>query len=383
MSRPIQQLWNDLESLQNQQAEELRLYASAEPDSAEAQAHWDEAQRCEGGIAQLMDLIRERTTDEEQMRANASAAAPAPRPQTFGEAILGARDAFNGLQIGFHNTATVVHPGRPVEFDPTIPGLLASPLLGGFAATLEDVDTAGASIMFKQRGTQTGHPATWGGVTDGNSATKQMVLFDWADKTANCEVVAGYVPISKQSLNDYDTLMSTIQSDLLIDLGDVTDGKYLTGNNASGIVGIHNTTGIQAFTTGMGGMYYDAIRKMRTLVLQNARRVPTYVAVNPLIKEAIDLYKTTTNLYQTLGDADKYWGMTIVEDFNEDGIMVYDNRAAKIRTHGAVSVEVGYVNDQFIKNELCLLAEHEKALQVVYPNAFCYASKTDLDKAAS
>ena len=45
-------------------------------------------------------------------------------------------------------------------------------------------------------------------------------------------------------------------------------------------------------------------------------------------------------------------------------------------------MEIGYYNDQFIKNELSILAEWTKALQVRRPDGFCYAEKTDLDKAA-
>jgi HK97 family phage major capsid protein len=389
MARPIQQLWNELEALQNRQAEELRLHADAEAGSEEAASHLDEAHRCEGGIEQLMATIRERTVDEDSARANAAASAgQAPRAASFGEQILGARNEFRGVELGFKNTATVLHTGRPTEVDLELPAQLPG-LFGGFAATLQEVPMSAGAVTYKRRGTQTGHASTWGGVTpetgttNGNSAAKQMVLFDWVDVTATAETIAGYVPVSKQSLRDYDTLMSIIESDLLIDLNEQTDAKYLNGNSQNGIVGIHNTTGIQIFSTGVGGLYYDAIRKMRTLVMQNARRIPTHVCVAPAIKEAIDLYKTTTNLYQTIGDGNKYWGMEIVEDFNEAGIMVYDNRAAKRRSVLGTTVEVGYVNDQFIKNELCLLAEHDKALQVMYPNAFCTATKAALDAAAA
>lgn len=72
----------------------------------------------------------------------------------------------------------------------------------------------------------------------------------------------------------------------------------------------------------------------------------------------------------------------MVEDTNCDGILVYDSFAAKRRSIHDTTVEIGYYNDQFIKNELSILAEQTKALQVRYPDAFAYAAKTDLDKAA-
>jgi hypothetical protein len=45
-----------------------------------------------------------------------------------------------------------------------------------------------------------------------------------------------------------------------------------------------------------------------------------------------------------------------------------------------LTVEVGYYNDQFIKNELSILAEQTAAYQVIYPDALCYATKENLDK---
>ena len=71
--------------------------------------------------------------------------------------------------------------------------------------------------------------------------------------------------------------------------------------------------------------------------------------------------------------------MIPVEDFNCEGIMVYDAFAMLKRPIHGLAVEVGYVNDQFIKNELCILAEETMAFQVKRPDAIVYATKTNLD----
>ena len=217
-------------------------------------------------------------------------------------------------------------------------------------------------------------------MTDGTSATKAQLIYAWKDAVANKETIAGYVPISKDTLMDYDELLDIIEHDLLLDLDEITNAKYWNGSDSTHIVGIKNIPGIQTFTDAVGGMYFDAIRMMRTKVMRNARRVPTHVAVSPEVREAIDLYKTATGLYQTLG-SDIYWGMKVVEDASCPGVLVYDSFAARRRAvHGGTTVEIGYYNDQFIKNELSILGEHTKALQVRYPDAFCLATKEDLDK---
>lgn len=368
------QLWQE----RNRLAEEQRIAA----DSGDK----DKALVIQGHIEQL-DVTLEHVIDMEDALRNA----PKPKPQntSFAERIFGARDEFHGVEIGFKNSAevgprnaaSVVTVGAPTEIELELPAKLPG-VFQNLASTLIETPAAG-SVTYKQRDktSESGAPATWAGVTSGTSATKAQVIYAFKDAVANKETIAGYVPISKDTLMDYDELLDLIEHDLLLDLDEITNGKYWNGSDSNHIVGITNVTGIQTFTEAMGGMYFDAIRMMRTKVMRNARRIPTHVAVSPEVREAIDLYKTETGLYQTLG-SDVYWGMQVVEDASCPGILVYDSFAARRRAiHGGTTVEIGYYNDQFIKNELSILGEHTKALQVRYPDAFCLATQADLDKA--
>lgn len=368
------QLWAE----RNRLAEEQRRAVDDKDES--------KALVIQGQIEQLDITIGHVIEEEDALR---NAPKPKPHNESFGVRILGVRDEFHGLQVGFKNSAevgprnaaSVVTVGAPTEIELELPAKLPG-VFQNFASTLIETPAAG-SVTYKQRDktSESGAPATWGGVTEGASATKAQVLYAWKDAVANKETIAGYVPISKDTLMDYDELLDIIEHDLLLDLDGITNGKYWNGSDSTHIVGITNVTGIQTFTEAMGGMYFDAIRMMRTKVMRNARRIPTHVAVSPEVREAIDLYKTDTGLYQTLG-SDVYWGMQVVEDASCPGLLVYDSFAARRRAiHGGTTVEIGYYNDQFIKNELSILGEHTKALQVRYPDAFCLATKTDLDKA--
>lgn len=345
----------------------------------------DKALIIQGQIEQIDSTLNHVLDEEDALRHM-----PKPKAQneTFGMRILGARDEFHGLELGFktaaeRNETTVVSVTGPKEIELELPMKLPT-AFENFASTLLETPAAG-SISYKQRdkSNESGGPDTWGGVTSGNSATKAQVIYAWKDAVANKETIAGYVPVSKDTLMDYDELLDIIEHDLLLDLDAKTNAKYWNGNSGTGIKGIENTVGIQTFETHMGGKYFDAIRMMRTKVMTGSRRVPTHVCVSPEVREAIDLYKTETGLYQTLG-SDVYWGMKVIEDESCPGILVYDSFAARRRAiHGGTTVELGYHNDQFIKNELSILAEHTKALQVRYPDAFCLAKKADLDQAAA
>lgn len=340
----------------------------------------DEARVVEGQIKQI-DLTLEHVLDEEEKMRRDARTQKTPSA-SFAEQILGARDEFKGIEVGFRaeGDPTVTTVSAPTQVELAIPGKSPA-LLNNFASTLGSAEAAG-DIEFKQRSAQYGEPGTWEGVKDGASAPKSKVVYTWKTAKALKETIAGYVPVSKDTLKDYAELAAIIENDLILDVNEKENGKFLTGSNSSGIVGILNTPGILAFTTAMGGLYYEAIRHMRTKVMKEARRVPTHVCLHPDIKTAIDLYKTQTGLYQFLGD-NILWGMASVEDFDCAGILVYDATCARKRPVHSMSVEVGYVNDQFIKNELSLLAEKTTALQTTYPDAFCYADKTDLDKAAA
>ncbi len=358
------ELWQERSRL----VDEQRKFADAQDE--------EKALIIQGQIEQLDITLDKVISDEDAMRRQPM---PKASAKSFGEMILGARDEFKGVDVGFRNEASVVTVGAPTEIELELDPKRAS-VYDNFASTLRETAAIG-SISYKQRSAQTGNPATWAGVTDGASAAKAKVLYAWADAVANKETIAGYVPVSKDTLADYDELLSIIEGDLLLDLNEVTDAKYWGGNNSTGIIGIKNTKGIQVFTTAMAGQYFDAIRKMRTKVMTTSRRIPTHVCISPSVKEAIDLYKTENGLYQSLG-SDNYWGMKVIEDPNCDGILVYDASAALRRSIHGTAVEIGYYNDQFIKNELSILAEHTKALQVRFPDAFCYASTADLDKTA-
>lgn len=360
-------------------AERNRL-ADAQAKAMEAGDH-DAALVFDGQIRQL-DVTIGQTLEEEERARDAAPRVKLDRA-SLGRLILGPRDEFHGLDVGFRNavadiTGPTVHITAPEEYDLEIPAM-PDLRISNFAATLAEVPAIG-SVNYKQRGEKTGAVGTWDGFDgdSGRNAVKKEVVYTWVDAVANKETIAGYVPVSKDTLKDYDGLLDIIEHDLLIDIWDATNYNYINGTNATGITGILNTTGIQSFNTALNGDYYAAIRMMRTMCIQNARRIPTHVLLNPAIKEAIDLHKTTDGYYQSLGD-DVYWGMQVIEDVSCPGILVYDARAAKRRSIHDLTVEVGYVNDQFIRNELCILAEHTKALQVTYPDAFVYADKDDID----
>ena len=159
------QLWAE----RNRLAEEQRRAVDDKDES--------KALVIQGQIEQLDITIGHVIEEEDALR---NAPKPKPHNESFGVRILGARDEFHGLQVGFKNSAevgprnaaSVVTVGAPTEIELELPAKLPG-VFQNFASTLIETPAAG-SVTYKQRDktSESGAPATWAGVTSGTSATK-------------------------------------------------------------------------------------------------------------------------------------------------------------------------------------------------------------------
>jgi len=345
----------------------------------------EDARRLEGRIAELDEMMMDAAKAEEELRARAAAGAVVSgrRPCNLTERLIGFRDEFNGIEEGFRNTATIVSIGDPTIEETSVPGWGESPWYT-FAGTLAQGVTDG-DVKFLRRKTRTNSAATWTPNQESPSEKAQS-YYEWEKATAQLEIVAHHVPIEKPTLKRYGELMSIIENELTIGKAEVLDAKCLSGNTATGIVGVLNTSGLQTHTRAQTGEHaVDAIRKMVTKCINISRMYPDYVAVAPQVKEAIDLLKDDNGSYLTIMTNGRVWNLPLIEDVNlvidttaggtttrHYGAVVYCHRAATLFSTGEDALEVGYIDKQFTKNQLSLLLEGEHALKVAIPDAFVY-----------
>lgn len=293
------------------------------------------------------------------------------------EQAFGPRASFKGVKAGFRAAITI--PAAPAVGDPAIPGFADYPR--GFADTLIQAPTEG-SVTYLRRGSSNNAAAQWK-TADGDKAES---TYTWVEKTAPLTWIAHHSPISKTEASDWGALDSIMRTQMMVGLAQAKSREALIGDNEDGITGVLNTVGIQTYDPAEDGKVddnvYDSIRRMATRVRVESGFEPTHVAMSPVVAEELDLLKGEDGHYLTINVGGEVWNLKVVQDVSltvvddedtvHNGVVVYAPIGATWYTKEADNVEVGLVDDQFIKNAYTLLAEGRNALAVRFPDAFCY-----------
>jgi HK97 family phage major capsid protein len=198
--------------------------------------------------------------------------------------------------------------------------------------------------------------------------------------TTSAKVIAHWMKASRQIIDDFSQLRSIIDQRLLYGLAYVEEGQLLngdgTGQNLHGIIP-QATAYAAAFTPSAA----TAIDTLRLAMLQAAlaEYPATGHVLHPTDWARIELTKDTTGRYiignpqGTLGPT--LWGLPVVatQAIAADKFLTGAFRlGAQLFDRWDARVELGYVNDDFTKNLITILAEERLALAVYRPEAFIY-----------
>ncbi len=315
------------------------------------------------------------------------------KPKNLGEFVLGARDEFKGLKMGTfialdayqdfklaeHKDTDYSLPEQYIQFLPKL----------GIYNTLPRAVTDNDSVTFYEADQTklTNAAATW---TPGK--TIAMSGMAWTQRSFHMEQIANGMPLLENNLKDYNELMNLVNGTLLYMQELAKGAKVLTGpkaNAETGIVGILNHDGIQKFTKGASDTITDSTYKMATDVFLATGFVPTTVGMHPYVAESVNLEKDKNGRYINQMVNGKLWALNVVEDLNLTettdentskkttyGMMVYLPNAATFYTKMGETLEIGLVNDQFIRNEKTIRINGQYGLKVTFPKAFSYLADT-------
>lgn len=225
------------------------------------------------------------------------------------------------------------------------------------------------------------------------SALKPETSMTLGTATAPVRTLAVHMPVTEQQLQDVPQIEGLIDNELMYELAYVEDEQVSWGDGTGqNLLGIFNTAGVVAGRTVAGDTLIDKIRRAITDV-RVARNLPNGLAVHPYDWEAIQLLKGTTNQYVWVVVTDpatgqnRIWGLEVVETLgmekptlavntntvHERRILVGDFvRGATLWDRQQAAVAVGWVNDQFIRNQRTLRGEERLAFGVKRPKAFRY-----------
>lgn len=245
--------------------------------------------------------------------------------------------------------------------------------------TIRDLFTQGqmseAAISWIQ---ETGFSNNAGMVAEG--AKKPSSDIKLAEQTSTAKVIAHWIKVSRQALDDVAQLRSHIDGRLIYGLALKEEGQLLggdgTGQNLLGLV--PQATAYSAAFTVAGE---TAIDKMRLAMLQAvlAEYPATGHIMNPIDWARIELTKDDNNRY-IIGNPQgsitpTLWNLPVVatQAMTVDKFLTgaFD-MGAQVWDRWEARIEVGYENDDFTKNLVTILAEERLALTVYRPEAFIY-----------
>lgn len=234
--------------------------------------------------------------------------------------------------------------------------------------------TSQAAVVYMEETTRT-HAAAE--VAEGGLYPESEFVL--TEKSSPVRKIGDSIPVTDEQLDDVEGVQSYLNARLMFGLRQRFDTQVLNGNGtAPNLRGILNTSGIQTQARGTDPVP-DAIFKALTKIRTTGRALPTHVLMHPTDWETVRLLKTNDGIYiwgspSEAGPA-RIWGLPIVEaevltpgtalagSFDPAMIMAFERRG--------IDIQVGYVNDQFIKGIKTIRADMRVALVVFRPAAFC------------
>lgn len=247
--------------------------------------------------------------------------------------------------------------------------------------TIRDIITTGTTgtdqveYVRQTAFTNSAAPTAEATAATGTSGTKPESAMTFERVVAPVKTIAHWVPTTNRALSDAGQVRTLIDSFLRYGLEEALETQIITGNGTGeNLTGIQNTSGIQtqAFST----TRIETARKARTKVTLVGRATPTAYVIHPTDWEALDLTKDNEQRYYFGGPmvlgTPRLWGLPVVESeaIPVGKALVGDFRQAVLWDREQASVQVGTINDQFVRNMVTLLAELRASFGVFRPKAF-------------
>jgi HK97 family phage major capsid protein len=233
------------------------------------------------------------------------------------------------------------------------------------------------------------HTRGAGMVAEGAAKPSSDVTFE--QKTDNVRKIAVWMPVTDEALDDIPQLYSYIQELLRYDLKLKEEGQILkgdgTGNNLNGIM--TQATAFAAALGMTGDTAIDTVRRAIYQVRKQSKRAADAVVMTDLDWMNIELLKDADNRYLFANlqgmITPVLWGRpVVVSDSMDEGTPAAGGNAAtggeflvgsfaqgaRLYDRMAFTVKVGWINDDFVKNQRVLLVEERLGLAVRRPYAF-------------
>lgn len=278
----------------------------------------------------------------------------------------------NSARIEVKNT--VLNTATTTSFAQQIPGIVP----GVFKPlTIRDILPSGTTNAIMVTGMKEA-TRTNAAVEVAQGAAKPESALTFSQYNVPIETIAHFIKVSNQLLADAPAVVSYIDGFLRYGLDERIDLQLLKGDGVSpNISGIQDAGNFTAFTPAAGANLVESINKAKYQLWANGY-IPDAVIVNPADWAAMELMREGTGtgayLYGAPGTAaaTSPFGVRIVLSGNQTvGTFTIGafNRSSMIWNRQGITVEMGYVNDDFTKNLVTIRAECRLGLETRVPGA--------------
>lgn len=188
-------------------------------------------------------------------------------------------------------------------------------------------------------------------VTEGNE--KPLIEHQFKVETSTAKKLAGYVKITEEFEEDIPGLSTAVRrmlgQDVLRSFDDTIQAGVISSSTAYSLAAANGTI--------VDANYWDALRMMWAQVV-TANFSPNSVGINPVTGAILDSSKDIDGGYAYPHYAPN-WRNVIVEANKvvAPNAFVGDLRQYKVDIYKDLVFKIGWVNDDFIRNQFCVLAE--------------------------
>lgn len=197
---------------------------------------------------------------------------------------------------------------------------------------------------------------------------KTIIEPKYEEVSEEVKKIAGTIRISKEMLADLSFIQSEINTDLMESIEQGIEDALINGaggTSLNGIISYAQTFAAGSFAGTVPNANLSDVIRIAIAQIQSANFEPTHVVLNPMDVAAMQLTKTSAGEYtypMFLMDANglSYVAnlpVVVTSNIAAGTYLVGDFTKSNVRIREGVNMQVGYVNDDFQRNMVTILAE--------------------------